>query len=104
VSPYALASASPEIAAQHWILEQHRNVVGSLSDVADEVARLPVDDLVQDAANMPANYRPALLHRFRYREPKSFPQRLLQYHRGAALQGIDQQRIIGGNDDDPLPR
>jgi hypothetical protein len=49
-------------------------VVGGLLQVADEEARLLVDDLMPGSANIAANNGSSLPHRFRHREPKALAQ------------------------------
>jgi hypothetical protein len=57
-----------------------------------------------DAADIAADDGSALPHGLRDRQPEAFAQGLLQHNRRAALQCVDQRRIIRGNHDDALAR
>lgn len=99
---HALPSATTGVVAHVRLNEQCGDGGRSLVHIGNEKAGLAVLNLMSDAADIAADDCPALLHGLGHRQPEAFPKRLLQHHRRPALQCVDEQRIVGGNDDDAL--
>ena len=99
---HALVGAPSHIAPQLGVTEQQAHVPRGGFNIPDKKSTAPVLDLVPNAPDLTADNCPPLPHSLGYGEPKAFPQRFLENHSGAALKGVDEQRVVGGDDHDAL--
>src|SRR5205814_5698419 len=79
MSAHPFSAPPAGVPAHSRVPEQHADVVSGLLDVPDQEAGLAVDNLVPDAADIAAYYRPALPHRLRYRKLEYLALHLVQH-------------------------
>src|SRR6476661_6210792 len=91
---HRLRRVSSHPVPQGRILEDVDDPVGRLFDVVHQETVHAVLDLMLDAANIATNDRSAFPHCLSDGQAEAFAERLLEYDRGTALQGVYQRRIL----------
>src|SRR4051795_11539404 len=87
-----LLAGAAQLSAQLGVLQDLDGAPGGLVGRGDEVPVLAVDDLQRDAADIPADRRPALPERLGDGQAEALPDRLLHDHVGLRLEGVHLDR------------
>ena len=92
----------PSRSRKACVLEQLDDAGGRVFDIVDQEAADAVLDLMLDAADIAADHGGTFPHRLGDGQAEALADRILQHHRGAPLQGVDQCGVLHRQDADAL--